>query len=111
VTSVIANVLWSIGASALTGSVLAGVMGRKRECWLLVVAGLTLLAVECALERSWPGVAWNAAWVAVLLGRDWWNRGGRKAAKVLGAKAKAARDAIVRRTREAGAPLPEGAKA
>ena len=110
--TVIANVLWVLGAAAITTAVLAaGVMGRKREGWLLAVSGLTLFAVECTLERSWPGAAWNAAWVAVLLGRDWWNRKGRKTVKLLGVKAKAARDAIVRRAREAGTPPPEEVRA
>jgi len=51
------------------------------------------------------------ALLAWLLGKDWWNKRGRKAARELGAKSRAALAAVVARAREAGTPLPQGVRA
>jgi len=104
----LANILWPLGGAALLGSAAALRTGRGREWRLLAVAGLGLLAAECALERAWFTVAWNAVLIAVILGTDWWNRKGRKAAKALGLKSRAVLAGLVEKAREAGAPLPEG---
>lgn len=71
--------------------------------WWPPLAGTAAVGsgVTAALESDW----WAAVFCAlalVLLGRDWWNRGGRRAARELGAKARALLDALTRRWREAG---------
>jgi hypothetical protein len=58
----------------------------------------------------WAGAGFCAA-TLLLLGRDWWNRRGRKAAKAIGEKGRAVLAAIVVKAREAGAPVPEGVRA
>ncbi len=67
--------------------------------------------VVSALEKDWVSTAWFAAVIVALLGWDYWNRGGRKAAKAAGAKSRALVAALVAKAREAGTPLPEGVRA
>ena len=106
-------ILYVIAGSAVLASVVMRVKGREREYLVLVTAGLGLLLADCLLQRAWPGAGVQAAVIALILGSDWWNKRGRKVVRQFGAKAKAARDAIVRRAREAGArpPVPQGAGA
>ncbi len=75
---------------------------------LLVTTGL----IATLAARNWVAAGFCVA-TLVLLARDWWNRKGRKSAKALGEKSRAALAAIVDRAREAGSPLPspEGARA
>lgn len=58
----------------------------------------------------WDEAGFCAAALAVL-GWDWWNRKGKRAAMALGEKSRAALAAVVEKAREAGTPLPEGAGA
>jgi len=110
-TAVLANILWLLGGAAYGMSAYAAVKGRWHRCRLLAALGTALIAVECALERDWSDAAWETAVLAVILGADWWDRRGRKTAKQLGEKSRAVVAAIVAKAREAGTPLPEGAKA
>lgn len=112
-TAVIANVLWPLGAAAFLGASVALATGRAHAWKMLGALGCGLLAAECALEGSWFGAGWNAVLAAVLLGWDWWNRRGRKVAKLIGEKSRAVLAAVVERAREAGtrSPVPQGAGA
>jgi hypothetical protein len=77
----------------------------------------TALTAAIGLAYSVSGGYWlGAAFCAgtlVLLARDWWNRRGRKVAKLIGEKSRAVLAAVVERAREAGArsPVPQGAGA
>lgn len=80
---------------------------EKRWAALTAAIGL-FLSLQ---DGYWAGAGFCAL-TLVLLGRDWWNRKGRKAAKALGLKSLAVLAVIVAKAREAGsAPVPEGARA
>lgn len=70
-------------------------------------------AAACAflLEGTWQAAVLPAAIVAWVTGRDWWNRRGKRAARALGAKARAVRDGMLEKLREAGSPGPQGVRA
>jgi hypothetical protein len=82
--------------------------GTSRDLgrWFEVVTASVGL-VYLLVARDWAAAGFCAA-TLILLGWDWWNRGGRKAAKALGAKSRAALAAIVAKAREAGTPVPQG---
>lgn len=103
--------LYGLAGVALVASAVAARHGRGREWRLLSAAGMGLVLVEDALSGAWPGVAMSAAMIAVILGSDWWNRRGRKVAKVIGERGRAVIAGLVEKVRDAGSPLPEGARA
>ena len=100
----------------VAGLVLGAALGVTRPGsglteWRAVLTGAAAGGLTGGiLSGEWGGAALCAAALAVL-GRDWWNRKGRKVAKKLGAKSRAVLAAVVARAREAGTPLPEGARA
>ena len=109
--SVLANVLFVLAVASLAASAAALLAGLRQAWRNLTAAALGLLAVECALKGAWFGAVWNAVLVALILGTDWWNRRGRKAARQFGAKSRALVENLVERVREAGSPVPQGAAA
>lgn len=85
---------------------------QRGQDWLaLGVGGNAAFALADVLDRAWPWAAWNACVIAVLLGWDWWNRKGKRAAKELGTKSAALVAGLVERVRDAGGAVPEGAGA
>lgn len=86
--------------------------GSRARGWLPFVTGAAAGGLLGGLlSGRWDEVAFCAAALAVLA-RDWWNRKGRRAAKLVGAKSRAVLAAIVAKAREAGSPpVPEGARA
>lgn len=106
-SGVLAWVLFAAGMMAAAVSVLRQWGG---QAWLtLAVAANAAFVLADVLNRAWPWAAWNACVIAVLLGWDWWNRKGKRAAKALGAKSAALVAGLVERVREAGGAVPEGA--
>lgn len=103
--------LYGLAGTALVASGYAVGCGRTRKGRLLAAAGCGLLAAECALAGSWFGAAWNAALLAVLLGWDFWDRKGKRAARSLGAKSRALVEGLAEKLRGALQPVPEGAGA
>jgi hypothetical protein len=77
---------WSVIAFA-AGGLLAGVLTGRLDAAAFYAVALAVLA-----------------W-------DWWHRKGKRVAKAIGAKSRAVLAAVVARAREAGTPLPEGARA
>ena len=77
----------------------------------------TALSAAVGLAVTVQGGYWVAAGFCAgtlaLLARDWWNRRGRKVARLIGEKGRAALAAVVERAREAGtrSPVPQGAGA
>lgn len=78
----------------------------RRTVALTATAGL----IGSLRYGYWAGAGFCAG-TLVLLACDWWNRRGRKAARKLGEKSRAALAAIVERMREAGKPVPQGVRA
>jgi hypothetical protein len=73
-----------------------------------------VITVSFALYFGLLSVIGWAAWLSgtflvIVLGRDWWDRKGKRAARELGLKSRARLAAVVEKAREAGSPLPEGA--
>jgi hypothetical protein len=79
---------------------------RLRLLWAAPAYGL---AVDLHL-RDWAAAALAFAAVLILVAGDWWNRRGRKAARELGAKSRARVEALADALRDAGSPVPEGAR-
>ena len=75
----------------------------------------TALTAAAGVAVTVQGGYWVAAGFCtgtlILLACDWRKRRGRKIAKVIGEKGRAALAAVVEKAREAGTPLPEGAGA
>lgn len=85
--------------------------GSRLNGWRAFVIGSAAGgALGGLLSGRWDEVGLCAAALAVLA-RDWWNRRGRRVAKALGEKSRAVLAAVVAKAREAGTPLPEGARA
>lgn len=105
------DMLTWLGYAVLSAAVAASFSGRARQWRLLSCAGAGLFLAKDALSGDWLGVSMQSALLAWLLGSDWWKRRGRKVAKAIGEKSRAALAAVVARAREAGTPLPEGARA
>ena len=110
-TGILANILWGLGVAAYGAAASAATRKLWRQSRLIAASGSCFLLAECVLQGAWFGAASNAVLVAVLLGGDWWNRRGRKAARQLGAKSRAVLAAVIERAREAGTSLPEGVRA
>lgn len=95
-----------------TGASLAFARSDRARVWrVLIVGGNGLFLVADVLDRNWVGAAVSCALIAFLLGTDWWKRGGKKAAREIGAKSRAVLAAVIEKARDAGTPLPEGAGA
>lgn len=97
-------------AAALTG--LGGVKAHARggdwRPYAAVSYSLTLVA--SLLWDDWLLTA-ACAVLLILLGGDWYRRNGKRAARAAGAKARAVIERMTRALREAGTPVPEGARA
>jgi hypothetical protein len=111
--SVLDGTLYGLASTAVCAGFWARATGREREWKLLTSAGIGLLLLGCLLHRAWFAAGVQALILALVLGPDWWNRRGRKAARTVGAKSRALLAAVVERAREAGSrsPVPEGARA
>jgi hypothetical protein len=95
-------------AFALGGAALGTV--RHPVAWrVLTIAANTAWLVSDLLYRDWFGVAVSAACLALVLGRDFWNKRGKRVARQLGAESRALVAGLVERVRETAAPVPEGA--
>ena len=101
----------ALAAATGAGAVAAVTTRTARDRRLGTARGLGIWAAVRALQGHWLDAASVAAVIAVLLGWDWWDRRGRKVAKAIGSKSRAALAAVVARAREAGTPLPEGVRA
>lgn len=101
------------GLAALSGALAARAVmcGRTREWRALTVAGLGLVMAAGVLLGQWLNVAVLAVAIAIVLGSDWRNRRGRKVAKAIGERGRAVIAGLVEKVRDAGPPLPEGARA
>lgn len=80
---------------------------------LIMACGCMDAAAAALLSRYYVSAAVflvNGLWWAVRGFRDWWNRRGRKAARVLGEKSRARIRKLAGALRDAGAPLPESAR-
>ena len=90
----------------ITGTGLFAVSVLARSQWLLAV---TCLVIGVQIERAGPpaGVI-NITLGVLLLLASWngWRRRRRGKPAAVGAKARAARDALVRRMRDRAVPLP-----
>lgn len=85
--------------------------GARLAGWRPFTAGAAAGSLFAGiLAGRWDEAGFSAAALAVLAW-DWWNRKGKRAAKAAGAKSRALLAAIVVKAREAGTPLPEGARA
>jgi hypothetical protein len=86
-----------------TGLLAVSVLARRR--WLLAV---TCLVIGIQIERAGPPAGVINITLGVRLLLDSWNRRrrGRGKAAAVGAKARAARDALVRQMRDRAVPLP-----
>ena len=73
-------------------------------------AGAVTGLAESVFDGYWAAAGFCAGTLA-LLACDWWKRRGRKIAKLIGEKGRAVLAAVVEKAREAGSPLPEGARA
>jgi hypothetical protein len=73
---------------------------------LILVTGL----VFSLIGRNWAAAGFCAA-TLIILGRDWWNRRGRKVAKLIGEKSRALIAGLVEKLRGELEPAPEGARA
>lgn len=101
--------LWGANFT-LTALYLRGHWGGPQPWWRLFTTLTSVTGLVSSLAAGWwAGAGFCAA--TLLLGRDWWNRRGRKAAKAIGEKGRAVLAAIVVKAREAGAPVPEGVRA
>jgi hypothetical protein len=109
VTAVLANTLFLLGATGQRAASAAMILGHWQWRVFATVA-FTSLTAECVIERIWLGVAVNGALLA-LLGVDWWNRRGKRAAKALGARGRAVIAGLLERLRDAVEPVPEGVRA
>lgn len=103
--------LYGLSGVALLASGAAFRQRRMHAGRLLAAAGTGLLALDCALAGAWFGAIWNVVLLVILLGHDWWNRRGRKAAKSLGARGRAVIAGLLARLRDAVEPVPEGVPA
>jgi hypothetical protein len=90
----------------ITGTGLFAVSVLARSQWMLAV---TCLVIGVQIELAGPpaGVI-NITLGVLLLLASWngWRRRGRGKAAAVGAKARAARDALVRHMRDRAVPLP-----
>jgi hypothetical protein len=105
-------VLLNIWSGFILGMALGVTRPRCRLAgWRPFVAGAAAAGVPLGiLEGRWTD-AGLCAGALIVLGWDWWNRRGRKVAKLIGEKSRALLAAIVERAREAGSPVPQGARA
>jgi hypothetical protein len=90
----------------ITGTGLFAVSVRARSQWLLAV---TCLVIGVQVERAGPPAGVINITLGVLLLLAWWNRRRRRKrgqGAAVGAKARAARDALVRHMRDRAVPLP-----
>lgn len=94
---------------ASTAFRLYGPLPAPRDWWRRLVAGTSAFTLApLLLARNWPAAGFCIA-VLLMLGRDWWNRKGKRAARALGEKSRARLAAVVEKAREAGTPAPQGA--
>jgi hypothetical protein len=88
----------------ITGTGLFAVSVLARSQWLLAV---TCLVIGVQIERAGPPAGVINITLGVLLLLDSWNRRRRRGKpRAVGAKARAARDALVRHMRDRAVPLP-----
>lgn len=77
--------------------------------------GFAVLVALVGLAASLAGGYWLAAGLClatlILLFRDWWNRKGRRVAKLIGGKGRAVITGLAEKLREVLEPVPEGAGA
>jgi hypothetical protein len=93
-------------AIALVCAALAHVRNPVRWRVLTIAANVAWIASD-VMTRDWFGVAIGAACIAFILGRDFWNKRGRKTAKVIGDKSRAVIAGMREKMRES-APVPQG---
>ena len=73
---------------------------------LLSIAGFVIFLAGDIVTRQWGAVVLDVVVIGVIAWQ-WWRRGrGKRAAKILGAKSRALRDALVRKVRESARPRP-----
>jgi hypothetical protein len=85
--------------------------GSRLRGWRPFVTGAAAgCLVAPLLTGQWDEAGCGAAALAVLAW-DWWNRKGKRVAKAIGAKSRAVLAAVVEKWREAGTPVPQGARA
>ena len=90
----------------ITGTILFAVSVLARSQWLL---GATCLVIGVQIERAGPSAGVINVTLGVLLLLAAWNRRRRRRRgkpAAVGAKARAARDALVRHMRDRAVPLP-----
>ena len=80
--------------------------GGPRWQWVITATGLVIEV----LLRGWAAAAVTGGALVAIIGSDWWNRRGRKAARDLGAKSRARVGALLGALRDLGQPVPEGAR-
>lgn len=89
---------------------------RTRDPWFTGwCRRLTALCLAAGLAFSltfgyWLGAGFCLVTLA-LLGADWWNRKGRRVAKAIGGRGRVVIAGLLEKVRDAGAPVPEGARA
>jgi hypothetical protein len=105
------NVLPDIWCGFLLAMAVSATRGRLSRGWLPFIIGAAAGGLLAGLlSGRWDEAGFCAAALAVLAW-DRWNKRGRKVAKLIGAKGRAVLAAVVEKAREAGTPLPEGARA
>jgi uncharacterized membrane protein YccC len=89
----------------LAAMMMPAISQRTRSA--IFAGAFVIFLIGDVLTRQWADVAIDVAVIAVNVW-TWWKGGGwrRKAAKLLGQKSKALRDALVRRAREVAKPRP-----
>jgi hypothetical protein len=87
----------------ITGTGLFAVSVLARSRWLLAV---TCLVIGVQIERAGPPAGVINITLGVLLLASWNRRRRRGKPAAVGAKARAARDVLVRRMRDRAVPLP-----
>ena len=105
--------LAALGGFLWAAAMLAGLaafrflaLGRHREWARYGALTFALSALLGVVERDWSVAAFCAGIAILLLLWDWWNGGGRKAARQVGDKSRALLAAVIEKAREAGSPLP-----
>ena len=79
---------------------------KRRATAMALLSGLALSLAA----GYWLGAAFCVAALA-LLGADWWNRRGRRVARIVGEESRAVIAGLVEKARDAGSPVPQGARA
>ena len=113
--STIATEIIAVGALFVLAGVTAAARGNTALSWVLLgiggygnAAGNLAYAASDAIKGDWTDAAFSVALAIFILWFWWWLRRRRKdrAPLAIGAKTKAARDALVRKAREAAKPRP-----